>query len=89
MLKGFLLRRLSTLVMDNLDQFTEAQLVSCAYRLAGLKFLTSTNFNSIYKCVENKFEEFPDHVKIEVCHIISIQKCIIACGCGLYVPRKY
>ncbi|EAN32025.1 RAP domain protein [Theileria parva strain Muguga] len=66
LLKGFLLRRLFTLMMDNLDQFTETQLIQSSYRLATLKFFTSNNFKTVFNVLKPKIEEMPFHLKVEL-----------------------
>ncbi|BAM41872.1 uncharacterized protein TOT_040000252 [Theileria orientalis strain Shintoku] len=66
LMKGFLLRRLLTLMMDNLDQFTDAQLVQCANRLALLKFFTPNNFKSIFNTIKPRLQELPTHLKVEL-----------------------
>uniref|UniRef100_A0A3B0N689 EF hand/EF-hand domain containing protein, putative n=1 Tax=Theileria annulata TaxID=5874 RepID=A0A3B0N689_THEAN len=66
LLKGFLLRRLFTLMMDNLDQFSESQLIQCSYRLATLKFFTSNNFKTVFNILKPKLEDLPFHLKVEL-----------------------
>lgn len=65
LLKGFLLRRLSTLIMDNLDQFTPQQLAEASFRLSQLKFFTYQNFSRIYNVIESSLESMPDQLKLE------------------------
>ncbi|UVC50132.1 hypothetical protein MACK_004002 [Theileria orientalis] len=66
LMKGFLLRRLLTLMMDNLDQFTDSQLVQCSNRLALLKFFTPNNFKTIFNTIKPRIEELPTHLKVEL-----------------------
>ncbi|GBE58803.1 Pb-reticulocyte binding protein [Babesia ovata] len=66
LLKGFLLRRLSTLIMDNLDQFTAAQLAEASYRLSQLKFLTPANFSRIYSAIEPDLGSLADHLRLQL-----------------------
>lgn len=66
LLKGFLLRRLSTLIMDNLDQFTVEQLAEASYRLSQLKFLTNNNFAKIFSAVNPKLDSLSDQLKLEL-----------------------
>lgn len=66
LLKGFLLRRLSTLIMDNLDQFTPEQLSEATYRLAQLKFLTPQNFLRMFGTIQPKLEDLSDQLKLQL-----------------------
>ncbi|ORM40193.1 Triosephosphate isomerase [Babesia sp. Xinjiang] len=66
LLKGFLLRRLSTLIMDNLDQFSAEQLSEATYRLSQLKFLTPANYSRIFTVVEPKIESLPNHLRLQL-----------------------
>ncbi|KAG6440030.1 RAP domain family protein [Babesia bovis T2Bo] len=66
LLKGFLLRRLSTLVMDNLDQFTHEQLCDASYRLGQMKFMTPTNFGRIYATVESSLGNLNDRTRVHL-----------------------
>lgn len=66
LMKGFLLRRLITLMMDNLDQFSDTQLIQCSHCLAMLKFFTPNNFSTVLNVVKSKFDSLPLHLKIEI-----------------------
>ncbi|KAK2196478.1 bifunctional EF-hand domain pair/EF-hand domain [Babesia duncani] len=66
LMKGFLLRRLSMLIHDNLEQFTNEQLAQCCYRLSILKFQTPVQYSTILSLLEPKFQQLSIHLQIEV-----------------------
>lgn len=64
--KGFLLRRLSTLITDNLDQFDKTQLIHCLYRLSTLKFVTEKFYSNVYTVIERELTMLSDPLKLKL-----------------------
>ncbi|GFE53375.1 histone H4 [Babesia ovis] len=78
LLKGFLLRRLSTLIMDNLDQFTPEQLSEASYRLSQMKFMTPANYSRLYAVVEPHLSNIPERLRVQ----------LLAAGCLCESDKK-
>ncbi|AFZ81517.1 hypothetical protein BEWA_009300 [Theileria equi strain WA] len=67
-LKGFLLRRLSTLITDNLDQFSKQQLSLSLLGLAECKFLTHACFMDVFSSLRPQLNELNVSQKILVAY---------------------
>ncbi|CBZ54664.1 conserved hypothetical protein [Neospora caninum Liverpool] len=70
--RGFLLRRVATLVFDNLDSFKPKQLASILNSLALLRFLTVENGEELYSCLSGSLSELPSASLAEILEALTI-----------------
>ncbi|KYF43056.1 putative Pb-reticulocyte-binding protein [Toxoplasma gondii ARI] len=70
--RGFLLRRVATLVFDNLDSFKPKQLASVLNSLTLLRFLTVENGEELFSCLSGSLSELPAASIAEILEALTI-----------------